>query len=882
MKGVTDGTTSTEDDGDAGHGDSLPWHHPGMAAGVDAWSSDVVLGDGETVHIRPIEPSDAPALAAFHDAQPADNTYRRYFSPKPHLSDRDLQHFTDVDMVDRVGLVVEDRSALVGWASYERWKGRDDADAAFQVDDAHQGRGIATLLLEHLAAIARVNGITRFTAEVLADNRPMLAVFAKAGWPIERRFESGVVDLDWPLDDTTEFLDSVERREQRADSRAVARLLMPRTIAVIGASDRPGSVGAAAWHNVVRGARGPVYAVNPAHERIGDHDSHPSITAVPDDIHLAVVVVPPAALETTIDECIAARVRGAVVITSIEGTTIDVAPIVARARRHGLRIIGPGSMGVAASRPEVGLHAALVPVRLPPGRIAISMQSGSLGASLLAHADQLGVGLSWFVSLGDRSDISGNDLLQFWSDDETTSVVAMYTETFGNPRKFVRIARRVSRTRPIVAVRTGAAAIGPTGSALYEQAGLIEVPTVAALLDTARVLSTQPLPAGPNVTIVGNSRSPMALATAALDAAGLTSCPSPAALGISSSAADFAAAVRAALNDDETDAILVVHAPPLAADIEAPAAELADVAAGATKPIVAVLLGAPDGALGPGSDVPVFAFPEPAAAVLGRAYAYRRWLESEAASDPAPVADIDRPRAAAIVAAAVAAGQPRLDVADTLTLLGCYGIAVPPTAQVAAAEAVRAADDVGFPVAVKAARRRLGGSVEAGVALDLTDAADVADSVDTMSRALGDDAAEVIVQHMVTPGLNLRVVGTVDDPTGALVAVGLGGRDADLVTGEATRLAPLSALAAAGLVARSRAGPVLDAQGIPPDGVEDVLVRAAQLLADHPAIVHLDLNPVLVSARHVWVTDAIVDVAARAADPAPLRRLDEPTGSLPE
>ena len=248
-----------------------------QAARDERWASDVVLGDGETAHIRPIRPSDAAALAAFHRRQSAESIYRRYFSPKPELSDAELEHFTDVDFVDRVALVVERLGEFIAWASYERWTGRDDADAAFMVDDEHQGKGIATLLLEHLAAIARSNGIVRFTAEVLADNRAMLAVFSRAGWPVERRFESGVVDLDFPLDETEEFLDSVERREQRADSRAMARFLLPRTIAVVGASDGPGSVGEAVWRHVTASATGAVFPVNPAHESIGGRRSWPTL-----------------------------------------------------------------------------------------------------------------------------------------------------------------------------------------------------------------------------------------------------------------------------------------------------------------------------------------------------------------------------------------------------------------------------------------------------------------------------------------------------------------------------------------------------------------------------------------------------------------------------
>ncbi|HSM65241.1 MAG TPA: GNAT family N-acetyltransferase, partial [Ilumatobacteraceae bacterium] len=408
------------------------------------WASSVVLGSGDTAFIRPLTPEDKPALAEFHRRQSPESIYRRYFSPKPELSEKELDHFTAVDMVDRAALAVEAHEEFIGWASYERWPGRDEAEAAFMVDDTHHGQGIATLLLEHLAAIARSNGIERFTAEVLGDNRAMLAVFAKAGWPLQRRFDSGVVDLDWELADTDEFLDSVERREQRADSRAVARILIPRAVAVIGASERPGSVGDAVWRNVVEGVDAPVYAVNPRHDTVHGHPCHRSIADLPDEVSLAIVAVPARSLDETIDECIAKRMRGAVIVTSVDGSDVDVPAMVGRARRNGLRIIGPSSMGIASPRPETRLQAALVDVTLPAGGVAISMQSGSLGGSFLRKARDVDLGISWFVSLGDKSDISANDLLQFWEYDDNTTVVALYTEAFGNPRKFARIARRVS------------------------------------------------------------------------------------------------------------------------------------------------------------------------------------------------------------------------------------------------------------------------------------------------------------------------------------------------------------------------------------------------------------------------------------------------------
>ena len=665
----------------------------------ERWSSTVVLGNGETALIRPIRPSDAAALAAFHRRQSPESTYRRFFSPKPQLTDADLEHFTVVDFVDRVALVVERYGEFIAWASYERWAGRDDADAAFQVDDAHHGKGIATLLLEHLAVIARSNGVVRFTAEVLADNRPMLAVFSRAGWPVERRFESGVVDLDFSLDDTEEFLDSVERREQRADSRAMARLLLPRTIAVVGASDEPGSIGDALWRHVTAAATGAVFPVNPHHDEIGGKRSWRRLQDVPGDVNLAVVAVPAPALPAVVEDCIEARVRGAVIITSIEGTDIDMAPLVTRARSFGVRLIGPGSMGVASPRESVGVQAMLVPADLPPGGVAISLQSGSLGASLLRLADDLHMGLSWFVSLGDKSDVSGNDLLQFWEDDDATKVVAMYTESFGNPRKFARIARRVSRRRPIVAVRTGAAAIGASGGALYQQAGLIEVPTVAAMLDTARVLATQPVMRGPRVALLANAGSPATLSRAALHTAGLEAVDGPIRLDWRSTPEDYGAALGAALADDGVDGVLIVHAPPLASAVTAPVAAIEAAAAAATKPIVTVLMGGRNGPLQPGSSLPAFAFPEQAAGVLGRSHLYGAWLADEADAPLADVGDIDRASAHDVITAALARGDDVLGVEDVVTVLGAYGIVAPTTRHGPATDAAAIADSIGYPVA---------------------------------------------------------------------------------------------------------------------------------------------------------------------------------------
>ena len=856
----------------------------------DDWATSVVLADGETGYVRALTPADAPALLAFHERQPRENLYRRFFSPKPTLTAAELRHFTEIDFVDRVALVLEIHGEFAAWASYERWPGRDDADVAFMVDDVHRGKGIATLLLEHLAAIARFNGIGRFTADVLADNRPMLGVFSRAGWPVQRHFDSGVVELEFPLTDTEQFVDSVEQRERRADSRSVARLLLPRSIAVIGASDEPGSIGNEVWRNVASGAVQPCFPVNPNRTTVGGVPAFATVLDIDHDVWLAVIATPAAVLEQVIDQCIEKRVRGAVVLTAIDGTGIDVQAIVDRARRFGMRIIGPASMGIATGRVRgdtdgptdepVGVQAALVPVELPAGGVAISLQSGSLGASLLQLASQMSMGISWFVSLGDKSDVSGNDLLQFWEDDERTKVIAIYTESLGNPRKFARIARRVSRRRPIVAVRTGAAALGTAAEALYQQAGLIEVPTVRAMLDTARVLACQPVPAGPRVAVLTNSRSPGVLAAAALQAAGLEVVPPPVPLDWRADVDDYGPAVTAALADPSIDALLVVHAPPILS-ARVPTRAIDEAATGAAKPVLAVMLGRQDGPIRDGSTVPSFSFPEPAAAVLGHLAAYRRWLDTEALDTVADLDGVDQVAATGLITAAVeraGGGTAHMDasIPEVQGLLAFYGVLAPATELVEAFgpdDIVEVAERIGYPVGLKAAQRRAGRSAQAGIALDLPDADAVRDAVAVMRASLRDGAASITVQRMVTPGIDVRIRCTTDDRLGAVVTVGLGGIMADAIGDEESRLAPVSTAAAMNLVATSRVGAALATAGIDPRPLVDTITRVSHLVFEHTSIEELDINPAIVSDAGCWVVDAHLTLTAATQPETPMRRL---------
>lgn len=843
------------------------------------WTSTVVLGDGDTATVRMIERADADALREFHARQSQESVYRRYFSPKPFLSDADIERFTRVDPPDRAGLVAMRGDELLGWATYARWPGRADADCAFMVDDQHHGAGIATLLLEHLAAIAKTAGIRRFTAEVLAENRPMLTVFSRAGWPVERRIDSGVIEVDFDLAETTEFLDSVSRREQRADSRAMSRLLLPRSIAVIGASIRPGSLGELLWRNVSSSERVPAYPVNPRHDHIGGSPCWPTIGDVPHDVSLAIVAVPATALDATLRQCLAAHVRGAVVITTADDDPQLIRATIEEVRSAGLRVIGPSSMGVASPLPDVDLRASLVPEEIPCGNVALSVQSGGLGSSILRRAGDLGIGLSWFVSLGDRTDVSGNDLLQFWDDDEHTAVIGMYTENIGNPRRFARIARRVSRRRPVVAVRTGAAAIGPASGALYRHCGVIEVPTVSALLDCLRLLSSQPPPRGPRVAVICNARSPRVLADAALRTAGLDPV---AVAGPDWRAApdDYAAAIAAAEADPNVDALFVVHAPAVPDRIDPVLVALADALAPCRKPAVVVSLGAADGRLTPASVIPRFLFPEQAAAALGRAYSYARWLADESGDPAAPPPGIDdavRDAVEQVLAAAVAAAPDRvvaLDHTATSSVLAAYGVAMPVTRYVPAAEAAATADALGYPVAIKARHRHVGRTVGAGIALDLEDAADVRSAVERMQASLDEHADWVTVQQMIGPGVDLRVSLTTDPAIGPLVRVGTGGLPA-LPFDDATpaRLVPIQAAALAGLLADSGATALLDAQDLGPAGFAELVERVGQLAADHEEIVAIELNPVVVNASGAQVTDATILVSSVTTTRSQVRRL---------
>ncbi|MGC1512586.1 MAG: GNAT family N-acetyltransferase [Acidimicrobiales bacterium] len=683
------------------------------------WEANVVLVDGGTVFVRPITPEDADRLVDLHQRLSAETIHYRFFSPRPRLSARDVERFTVVDHDDRVALVAMLGDDMIAVARYDRLPGTDEAEVAFVVEDTHQGRGLGTLLLEHLAAAARERGISRFVAETLPDNQPMIGVFRSAGWAVRTRFEDGLVVVEFPIETTPEALVAQEEREHRAEARSVGRLLRPSSIAVIGASRTPGSVGHEVFRNLLQGGfNGPVYPVHPTASHVASVRAYASVMDIPDDVDLAVVVVPAGVAPEVVLDCARKRVRALVIIsggfaeTGEKGAEAE-RELVTLAHRHGMRVVGPNSMGVINTDPAVSMNATIDDHRPLPGGVGFLSQSGALGVAILESMASLGLGVSSFVSVGNKADVSGNDLLQYWEGDERTDVVLLYLESFGNPRKFTRLARRVSRVKPIVVVKTGRRHrdVGVRGDgratddgvldALFRQTGVLRVDTLQQLFDVASVLTSQPLPEGHRVAVVASAGGAALLAVDACEGVGLSVPPlssattarlttglpegtrvgNPIEMPATATPSDYGRALDLVLGADDVDAALVIHAAAGGGPTGEVAAEVARAGRRAGKPVVANFLVSPADReldeLGTRSGVPTFASPESAALALARAgdYGHRRRRPK---GDVVLPEDIDREAALRAVETALASTTETDDDEDVLALLGCYGIAVDP------------------------------------------------------------------------------------------------------------------------------------------------------------------------------------------------------------
>jgi len=898
---------------------------------LSRWECDVVLSDGGTVHLRPIRSSDANAVLGLYSRLSEESLYLRFFSPVPAPTARQLEALTSLDYERRFALGAELGDELVAIGRFDRLADETSAEVAFTVQDDQQGRGLGTVLLENLAGVARELGIRRFVASTLPNNVQMLRVFADAGFEGERHLDSGTMEVSFPIAPTADSIEAQRAREHVAESQSIARLLTPRSVAVVGASQRPGTIGHGVLRNLLAGEfTGPVYPINPTATAVAGVRAYPTIREVPDHVDLAVLVVPAGHVLGVVQDCVAKHVHGLVVISAgfaemgaaAAGTEQE---IVRLARRNGMRMIGPNCMGVLNTSPSIRLNATFAPFTPPAGRVGFASQSGGLGIEILARARQIGLGISTFVSMGNKADVSGNDLIQYWDEDPDTDVILLYLESFGNPQKFARLARRVARRKPIIAVKSGRTAAGARGTsshtaalavpdvavdALFRQAGVIRVDTLEQLFEVATVVLHQPLPPGRRVAIITNGGGPGILAADACLAAGLevpelaeqtqqtlrsfaspdAGVSNPVDLVASAAAEQFEHALRTLLDDDGIDACIVVFVAPLVTRAEDVGRAVVRGAAGATKPVVSCFLGrngtlellAGDEAVSP---IPSFAFPEAAVSALGRAADLADWRRRPEGRVP-ELDGMDVDAARRLVADALGRHPEGvwLDPSEAHDLLASVGVRVAPTTSVDDADAaVRAAEELGGPVVLKAGSGAIVHKSDVGaVQVGLRTSEEVRAAFDTMLARLGPDMGGGVVQPMLPSGVEMVVGITRDRSFGSLVLFGMGGFQAQLVRDTALRILPLTDVDAREMIRALRSSPILFGyRNTPPlavDALEDLLLRVGGLADAIPEVAELDCNPVIVSTSDAVAVDVKVRLSAPEPGPPPgVRRLREPT-----
>jgi acyl-CoA synthetase (NDP forming) len=889
-------------------------------AGASAYA---LLTDGATVEVRAGRPEDFAAVQEMHTKMSEDNLYLRFFSMSPAVAEQEARRICRDPAPDHAALLAVLDGKVVGCGTYEQQgAGSPSAEVAFTVADEVQNRGVGTLLLEHLISLARGRGFRAFRAETLTENALMLKVFADAGLRPQRSLVDGVYDFTFPLpaDEADAALgtyrDAVAERERSADVASLRHVLAPASVAVIGAGRRLGSIGRAILQNIVTGGfSGPLYAVNPAGTELDGVPCVRSAAALPQEVDLAIIATPAAPVVGIAEECGRRGVKALAVVTAgLDGAAR--AELLGICRHHGMRMVGPTSFGVANS--SIGLDATFAARHPRPGITGLALQSGGVGGVLLEHLSRLGIGISSFVSLGDKDDVSGNDMLLWWASDEVTKLAVLYLASIGNPRKFARTARTVGRTMPILIVNAGRSAAGQqlaaaraaasqglapadatamaipqlTRQALFEQAGVIATANLGELLDAAALLASQPVPAGTRVAVVSNARGAGVLAADACGDAGLRMAslapqtqqalrdmlpPSAAVAGpVDTTAAPAPGAFRRCLElvgaDPGVDAVLALTATNATGDLvpEVQAARVPVPVAAAVMDQIEVVRLLP----GENEDspvVPAYAYPESAARALSHAARYGVWR----ATPQGQVPDLDglRPDRAKELIEGFLADAPKggwLSQEQTAQMLGCYS--VPLTDRIAVSTedaAVAAAAHFGTPVALKTDLPSVMRSIDVGAALlDLHDADEIRRGFRSLRESFGGQLAAIYVQPMIT-GVRVRISVLQEQVFGPLVLFGPGGRPAELLAGRAARLAPLTDSDADDLIRSAPAAPLLltraDAPAADLAALKDTLLRVSRMADDLPQIAELELPAV---AR----PDGIQAVAARAriqtAEPA--------------
>ncbi len=882
-----------------------------------AWEADVVLRDGGTAHLRPIVPSDAEALARMHESQSPESVYLRFFAPLPKLPKRDLDRFVNVDHHDRVALVMTIGEDIIGVGRYDKISD-SVAEVAFNIADAHQGRGVGSILLEHLAAAARESGIRRFTAEVLPQNRSMLKVFQAAGYEVSRGFDDGVVAVNFDIDPTTRSIEVQASREHRAEAKSVRMVLHPTSVVVIGASRKHNSTGNLLIRNITAANfTGRLWVVHPEVDQIAGVQAYPSLAELPGAADLAVIAVPAASATAVVQECAAHGVKAVLVISSGFAETGEAGAelqrqMVSTARAYGMRVVGPNSFGLVNEAEDISLNASLAPFLPASGTLGLFSQSGALGTALLAAAKKRGLGISTFVSAGNRADLSGNDMLQYWEEDPATKTVGLYLESIGNPRKFSRIARRVSRVKPVIVIKsdlTGrelppghmvrTSSLAPHAlDQVLGQAGVIRADTIHQLFDLAQVFSTQKLPAGRRVGVIGNSAAMSTLLVQRARAQGLHIEVEPVSLHPEVEAETFRTELEAMYAHADVDSVIVTFTPSTGADEREIAAHLAEAAARSQKTTVACFLGIhgvqdelttylPDeeGNRRPHT-VPSYIGLEDAVWALARATEYSRWRAADHGNF-LDIEDLDDKGVRTIIDSTLAEATPgrpvTLDRDRARALLSCYGIEVLPYLTAASVdEALRAAETIGYPVALKAVSTTLRHRMElGGVRLNIDDPDELREDFlaiqDVIRTMVGEEEPLVDIQAMAPPGVPCVIRAGEDPLLGPLLSFSLAGDTTELLGDVQHRVAPLTDRDAVDMIRSVKASPRLFGyRGLPPvnvDPLKNVLERLSVLVERHPQIAELEINPIVATVTDAHLLSVRIEVLPAATRIDSTRRL---------
>jgi acetyltransferase len=886
------------------------------------YETEVVLTDGSAMILRPIRVEDAEQCLAFLSRLGPDSQYLWQHHIPLQMTPDEAQRFCTVDYQNSFALVGEvlkqKKKEIVAIGRYYRLPRKTSAEVAIVIEDAYRRKGIGTRLVECLVNAARDNGISTFEADVSENNKDITALLKGYGFHVDRQLGANAFHVAFPIALTKQEKHKEEERDRAATIASIRHLLCPKSVALIGASRYPGTIGYLMLHCMLQGGyTGTVYPVNPNVSSVMSVKTYPSILDVPDEVDMAVIAVPAKLVARVADECGQKGVHTLIVIS--DGFR-EVGPEGAAREQelrnialgHGMRVAGPNCMGILNTDPQISLNSTFSPVFPPPGNVAFLSQSGAMGLTILEYANNLNLGVSTFVSVGNRVDISPNDLLEYWEEDKATKIILLYLESFGNPRKFAQIARRVSAKKPIVVVKGGSTAAGSRAAAshtgsmatsdistdvLFKYAGILRAATMEELFDIASVLSNQPLPKGRKLAILTNGGGPGIIAADASARQNLTLpqfspetvkklksvikrdivINNPLDTTAGATAEEFRDILQVLAEENDIDSVLAIFIPPIVSNKAASQAAISSVAPifwKHQKPLVACFLGERGSTAKLGSNghfVPCYPFPEEAVSALARAVEYAENRKKPVGEIP-KFQGIERGKARRIIEKAMTASSQRpfwLGATETYDLLDCYGIHEAPMAIAkTAGEAAERAAKMGFPVVVKLVSATITHKTDVGgVVIGLKSASEVKKAFDTIKANLTklgrqNEMQGVMVQRMVTGGIE-TIVGVTQDPSfGPLMMFGAGGIYAELMKDIAIRLPPLTDLDAKEMIKSIKMAKMLEGYRDTPagdtDAVEDLLLRLSTMVEDIHQISELDFNPVKVmpKGQGAWVVDA--------------------------